>query len=565
MPTEARETLGDLLVKAQVLNETRLARAHGASLRSATTLGEALVSSGELHPRMVRNGILALVMMRERILPESLALKSLSLSHKHGVDLEVALQKLGWDEEYHRQASAFARLLVKLGKMTEEELIRALEVSHASGLPLGRVILARKVVDKTELMQALRMQGLVHEGRLSVEKAMDMLVESFTGRKSLDDLLAAEGIGEGSARATRMKLGELLLIAGAVLEDDLLQAVEMGLLKGKPMGHFLVQQQNIDQATLDQALRLQDLVNKGEMEPLEAASTLSAFRASKLGPQDREVRDGREGRESRDSQALMIDADILARFNIQNSADITRIINDLVFEKQNLAYKVASQEEEMKHRLARELHDTIIADLMMLKRYISGDKQMTMEQIVEIIDHVLRQLRDVCSDFAPRHLKEWGLRMCIEDLLQRMSARTGVKTSLNWLGAAPDLPDPVLIHIFRIIQEALNNVEKYSGATRVDVSVEMSASGVLKFLVADNGRGVASGADGDDRDQDQDPDGDPSATGEAERDATGRSGGMGMSGMKERCDIIRCFLPANLTFDSQPGQGFKTQLEVICR
>jgi signal transduction histidine kinase len=558
MLSETKENLGDLLVKAQVLNETRLARAAGASLRTGATLGQALVESGELHPRMVRAGILALVMLREHILPESIALKALALAQKESIDLEKALHNIGFDEEYHRQATAFARLLVKLGKLSEEELVRALEVSHASGLPLGRVILARKVVDKTELMQALRMQGLVHEGRLSVEKALDMLVESSTGRATLEDLLEAAGINL-APKPNRFKLGELLIIAGVVQEDELLQAVEMGLLKGKPMGHFLIQQDNLDQATLDQALRLQSLVNNHEIEPLEAASTLSAFHASKTGISKGEKKEHERLialRNEEQGTALLIDSDILARFNIQNSSDITRIINDLVFEKQNLAYKVASQEEEMKHRLARELHDTIIADLMMLKRYITGDKQLTTEQIVEIIDHVLRQLRDVCSDFAPRHLKEWGLRMCIEDLLQRLTARTGMKTNLNWLGAAPDLPDPVLIHIFRIIQEALNNVEKYSGATRVDISVELAPSGTLKFLVADNGHGKSTA-----HLDEEDSEGNNEDV--AERDATGRSGGMGMSGMKERCDIIRCFLPAKLSIENNPGHGYKTFLEVM--
>ncbi|HMO23943.1 MAG TPA: hypothetical protein PKC98_23505, partial [Candidatus Melainabacteria bacterium] len=73
--------------------------------------------------------------------------------------------------------------------------------------------------------------------------------------------------------------------------------------------------------------------------------------------------------------------------------------------------------------------DTVIADLMMLKRYLTGDKKMNNEDIIEIVDHITMQLRDVCSDFAPRNFKEWGLAMCLRDILERMGQRTGIRTA----------------------------------------------------------------------------------------------------------------------------------------
>ncbi|MBZ0185615.1 MAG: hypothetical protein K8F91_05125, partial [Candidatus Obscuribacterales bacterium] len=230
-------------------------------------------------------------------------------------------------------------------------------------------------------------------------------------------------------------------------------------------------------------------------------------------------------------------------FGIYKKEDWMRTIQELTLEKQNLAFKVVSQQEEMKYRLARELHDTIIADLMMLKRYLGGDKKLSIEETIEIVEHIILQLRDICSDFAPRNFKEWGLMMCLKDMLERMGERTGVMTSFKCDFEPPELPDPVGLHIYRIVQEGLNNVEKYSGATQVALQIESPREKFLRFSLFDNGKGF-----------------DPIA---GDNESTGsEGGGMGMGGMKERADLIRCFYSTSLLVDSTPGRGSMITLEL---
>ncbi|HQI21141.1 MAG TPA: hypothetical protein PLW55_17445, partial [Leptospiraceae bacterium] len=77
-------------------------------------------------------------------------------------------------------------------------------------------------------------------------------------------------------------------------------------------------------------------------------------------------------------------------------------------EVQNLAWKIVQQQEETKRRVARDLHDTVIADLLMLKRYMSGDRALTNEELLETLDEVVEKLRDICNDYAPRNLQDWG-------------------------------------------------------------------------------------------------------------------------------------------------------------
>ena len=82
----------------------------------------------------------------------------------------------------------------------------------------------------------------------------------------------------------------------------------------------------------------------------------------------------------------------------------------LELEKNNLLFKLLNQQEELKNQLARDLHDSVIADLMMLKRYLSGDRKLTTEETIEIIDETILQLRDIVNDYSPRQLQEWVLK-----------------------------------------------------------------------------------------------------------------------------------------------------------
>lgn len=208
-------------------------------------------------------------------------------------------------------------------------------------------------------------------------------------------------------------------------------------------------------------------------------------------------------------------------------------------EKQNLAQKIVSQQEEIQRRIARDLHDAVIADVTLLKRSISGDASISRDQVVASLDQVTARLREICYDLSPSDLKDWGLQTTIEDLLDQVSQRTGADCSLACDIEIPTLESSVELHVFRIVQEALNNSAKYANATSIVVSVRIS-NGWLQFSVQDNGRGFDS----------------------AEGTGRHKDGGMGMSSMQERVELIRTLYPARLQVISQPGKGTATTLSV---
>jgi two-component system NarL family sensor kinase len=546
MTQQSTITVADLLYRAQVISQDQLARAVATSIRTKDSLSKALVKNGTL-AESVRTGTLAHALLADGLIVLDMAVEAVRRSVDERINLEEALERLGWRTDYKLVVARLCQLLTESGSVSEADISNAVEASTASGLPLGRVLVVRRVVPEALVYAALTGQVLIKEGRITAEQAIAGLKLATKQQSSMELALAQMG-ALPMERTDPIRLGELLSAAGMVSEIDLLSAVEKGMGHEVPIGQVLLKHGLLPQHVLDKALTLQFMVNNRSLTPNDAIAQLQRVtRAPREEPADT-ARGGSEHNYRNQSRTALNDdysevPDPNKILGLYKKEDWMRTIQELTLEKQNLAYKVVSQQEEMKYRLARELHDTIIADLMMLKRYLGGDRKLSNEETIEIVDHIVTQLRDICSDFAPRNFKEWGLKMTLKDTLDRMSERTGIQSTFLCEFEIPDLPDPVGLHTYRIIQEGLNNVEKYSGASEVSLLIERPREKSLRFRLSDNGKGFSTESSSSPR-------------------RGGDSGGMGMGGMKERADLIRCFFPTNLTVDSALGHGSTVTLEI---
>lgn len=240
------------------------------------------------------------------------------------------------------------------------------------------------------------------------------------------------------------------------------------------------------------------------------------------------------------AQGLKDDMIGSAIFENLEGAALRATVRELLLAEQNMAQKIVSQQEEIQNRIARDLHDAVIADIMTLKRQLTGDRRIHDAQLIEGLDAVSQKLREICQDLAPRDLIDWGLKTVIADLLERVEHRTGADCTFECERDLPEFPYPVQLHVYRIVQESLTNIEKYAEATRIIVHIDVSDK-IVRFTIRDNGRGVD--------------------VNEAEARKS-VEGGTGQSGNKERAEMIRCYYPARLRFDSEKGKGSVTTLEM---
>jgi two-component system, NarL family, sensor histidine kinase UhpB len=200
-----------------------------------------------------------------------------------------------------------------------------------------------------------------------------------------------------------------------------------------------------------------------------------------------------------------------------------------------LARLVFAQEDE-RRRIAREMHDQFGEQLTALALGIAALKHSCADQPklraqADALDVVARQLdRDVDQlvwQLRPTALDDLGLRAALTNYVQDWSQRAKVAAELHTSGLLDDrLPSEVESALYRIAQEALNNVAKHARASNVEIILERRPDHVL-LIVEDDGVGFDT--------------------------ATAGSGsqGFGLMGMQERAALVG----ATLQIESAPGQG----------
>lgn len=158
--------------------------------------------------------------------------------------------------------------------------------------------------------------------------------------------------------------------------------------------------------------------------------------------------------------------------------------------------------EQQLRALARELHDefgqqlaAMKFELAWLERHLAVETPQLderLESLNQLLDSTIAGLRRVSKQMRPPLLEELGLCHAIDELLNEVSTRYSLDTLYECGVRHLQFGTDASLAIYRIVQEALTNVVRHSGATRVTVSVNQEADRVVT-RVADNGRGLPAG------------------------------------------------------------------------
>src|SRR6185503_14408497 len=104
----------------------------------------------------------------------------------------------------------------------------------------------------------------------------------------------------------------------------------------------------------------------------------------------------------------------------------------------------------------------------------------------------LGEVREVVHDLAPHNLERLGLAQTIEEMVNRVAGASGIRFTCRIAEVDGALAKAAQMNVYRIVQEAINNVVKHSGAGRAWVDMNADA-GLLRVAVRDDGRGFDVG------------------------------------------------------------------------
>lgn len=160
-----------------------------------------------------------------------------------------------------------------------------------------------------------------------------------------------------------------------------------------------------------------------------------------------------------------------------------------------LAFDLQQQAEHERKRIAKELHDASLSSLSKVMRMADRLKEQYPEsqiptEIRASLEISIAEMRRVINDLHPAILEEYGLAIALEHLVEDFRKHTSIQASYADSGTLIELPEFHQLCMYRIVQEALANVQKHANASHVEVRLEQSSTGTV-LTVADNGNGGA--------------------------------------------------------------------------
>jgi PAS domain S-box-containing protein len=215
--------------------------------------------------------------------------------------------------------------------------------------------------------------------------------------------------------------------------------------------------------------------------------------------------------------------------------------NKAELEVVNLGQRLILAQEEERTRIARELHDNLgqrigalSIGLSNLKQQISGlsGAEESAARLHASLSEVASNIRQLSHQLHPAILEPAGLAAALKSLCTEFSSLSGVIVSLQESGAFEDVPGAVALCIYRVTQEALQNVAKHAQVKDVDVTLTRFGVGV-RLSVSDRGIGFDPGG-------------------------ARASAGLGLVSMKERVRLVS----GNLAVESSLGEGTTVRLEI---
>ena len=218
--------------------------------------------------------------------------------------------------------------------------------------------------------------------------------------------------------------------------------------------------------------------------------------------------------------AVLIAITLTGFLVIRNNRQLFDQVYRLSEERKELAAQLIKVQEKSYQSLAREIHDefgqvltAVGAMLARVEKRVPLDSpalKADLHEVREIAQHTLERARTLSQMLHPPVLDDYGLEQSVEWYLRQFEKQTGMGVHYSKTGAGLWIGEPVSVHVYRILQEALTNVVKHAGVNEVWVTAQYGPERLI-LVIEDHGAGIR-----------------PSA-----------AHGIGLIGMRERAELLR--------------------------
>jgi|GEM_PF-3444514 len=377
----------------------------------------------------------------------------------------------------------------------------------------GELVLEYRIVTQAGEVRYLEANGIVlHD---TAGRAMRMIGVSWN---VTDQVMARRALAESEAELSAIFENSVL---GIVLVDEQRNILRHNRAARRLLGYSA--------AEAAQA-RAEDIIH-----PEESELSRQLFNALKTGQRDNYQLEKRYLR--RDGVALWVRVTVYP-VTLAARHDYVVLIEDIsqrrVTEEQlsaaqqsqlrareEFAFTLLKAQEQERQRIAYELHDGLSQSLSVIKNraelalaQLPGDSQAApqLQSILRVTSDAIAEARGLAHNLRPLHIEQLGLTAALAQLLSQFAEASGIEVESRLESIDDAIPVTHVTHVYRLLQEALNNIGKHAQATRVNVSTERDVHAV-RIVVSDNGRGF-------------------------DVSAATRTGGLGLNSMTERAHML---------------------------
>lgn len=282
--------LGALLAESKVISREQLKDALQTAERTGLPVGRILIMSGYLTDATLQASVQIQSLLKENQIDRDMAVVALGKVKETGGTALEALTECGVELNENVKTNKIGELLLSGGFITPEELEAALMSSVAAGLPLGRVLTLQGTFSEQFIAAVLSAQMMIRDGKMTEKRAISGLRAAHL---RLEMPLMQRGELRLPSRSAP-RLGEMFVLAGILSDNELLNALEMGLSNNCPVGQMLIQLGYIESNDLDVALELQRLVGSNKIGPLQAVGILKEVHFNHISLEEALARAGSE-------------------------------------------------------------------------------------------------------------------------------------------------------------------------------------------------------------------------------------------------------------------------------
>lgn len=195
---------------------------------------------------------------------------------------------------------------------------------------------------------------------------------------------------------------------------------------------------------------------------------------------------------------LLVEEREKVELSLNNFKELLKCVNSKDMPQKEIGLNILSAQEQDRQRIARDLHDSTVQNLTGLVHKVdlctrlvdidSTRAKLELASMSNTVKSVINEMREIIYNLKPMSLDDLGLIVTVERFAKQLMVNNDVKVILKHNQETEGILPVINLSLFRVIQEACNNVVKHTKASKIDININYQEDRIV-IIIKDDGYG----------------------------------------------------------------------------